>query len=215
MPLEHNSSKPAFKRNVSTLMGEVGKSPHVKSRDQALAIAFAIKRRKRAFGGLMQRPAGWQVRNEARGLMHTGPINSFVPGRTDKHNMNVPGGAYVLPSETISHLGQNNTAAGQAMANAMFGKSGPYGVGHVAMRAGPGAPRGRKHFAEGGATHDGAGEPTPVVTAGGEYVIDPMVVRNIGNGDLTLGHKILDHWVMQTRKDHIKTLRKLKPPAKS
>jgi hypothetical protein len=52
MPLEHSSSPAAFKRNVSTLMGEIGKSPHVQSRDQALAIAYATKRRGRADGGI-------------------------------------------------------------------------------------------------------------------------------------------------------------------
>jgi|SRR5215475_12181446 len=53
MPLEHSSSPGAFKRNVSTLMGEVGQSPHVQSRKQALAIAYATQRRgnRRADGG--------------------------------------------------------------------------------------------------------------------------------------------------------------------
>jgi hypothetical protein len=58
MPLEHSKSKAAFKRNVSTLMDEVGQSPHVKSRKQALAIAYATQRRghkggyARRFGSL-------------------------------------------------------------------------------------------------------------------------------------------------------------------
>ena len=47
MPLKKGSSKQAFKANVKTLMGEVGKSPHVQSRKQALAIAYAQKRRKK------------------------------------------------------------------------------------------------------------------------------------------------------------------------
>jgi len=51
MPLIHSSSAPAFKTNVKTLMGEIGKSPHVKSREQGLAIAYAIKRRGHADGG--------------------------------------------------------------------------------------------------------------------------------------------------------------------
>ena len=52
MPLEHSSSPGAFKRNVRTLMGEVGKSPHIQSREQALAISYAIKRRGHADGGV-------------------------------------------------------------------------------------------------------------------------------------------------------------------
>lgn len=45
MPLVKSKSKKAFKKNISTLMKDVGKSPHVKSKKQALAIAFAVKRR--------------------------------------------------------------------------------------------------------------------------------------------------------------------------
>lgn len=45
MPLKHSASKKAFQSNVKTLMGDVGKSPHVKSKAQALAIAYSEKRR--------------------------------------------------------------------------------------------------------------------------------------------------------------------------
>ena len=45
MPLQRSSSPQAFKTNVRTLMGEVGKSPHVQSRQQALAIAYETQRR--------------------------------------------------------------------------------------------------------------------------------------------------------------------------
>ena len=45
MPLKHSASKKAFKSNVKTLMGEVGKSPHVQSKAQALAIAYSEKKR--------------------------------------------------------------------------------------------------------------------------------------------------------------------------
>lgn len=54
MPLLHSASPQAFNRNVKTLMGDIGKSPHVQSRAQALAIAFATKRRAgRAAGGVV------------------------------------------------------------------------------------------------------------------------------------------------------------------
>lgn len=52
----------------------------------------------------------------------------------------------------------------------------------------------------------------PIVAAGGEYVIHPDVVKHIGHGDMTKGHKVLDKFVVHTRKQHIETLRKLKPP---
>lgn len=51
VPLIKSASDKAFRSNVPTLMREIGKSPHVKSRDQALAIAYSIKRRNRARGG--------------------------------------------------------------------------------------------------------------------------------------------------------------------
>lgn len=50
MPLDNSGTNAAFKRNVSTLMDEVGESPHVQSRAQALAIAYS-KKRGRAIGG--------------------------------------------------------------------------------------------------------------------------------------------------------------------
>ena len=44
MPLVKSPSKKAFKMNVETLMKEVGKSPHVQSREQALAVAYSEQR---------------------------------------------------------------------------------------------------------------------------------------------------------------------------
>src|SRR5262249_33211732 len=44
-----------FKENVRTLMGEIGQSPHVQSRAQALAIAYS-KERGRAEGGSTSTP---------------------------------------------------------------------------------------------------------------------------------------------------------------
>jgi hypothetical protein len=45
MPLIKSKSKKAFKKNVETLMKDVGKSPHVKTPQQALAISYAEQRR--------------------------------------------------------------------------------------------------------------------------------------------------------------------------
>ena len=47
MPLQKGSSKKTISANIDTLMGEVGKSPHVKNRKQAIAIAYAQARRKK------------------------------------------------------------------------------------------------------------------------------------------------------------------------
>ena len=216
MPLQHSASPQAFKANVRTLMNERGTSPHVKDKSQALAIAYATKRRaKRAVGGMMQ--PSWFEKQEAHNL-HTGPILSAVPGRTDRHNMSVPSGSYVLPAESISHLGQSNTLAGMKVANNMFGSAGPYGVAPMKMGHGMGLPKPPKPMAlsdKGGSRGEGTGAPVPVVTAGGEFIIKPEIVARIGGGDLKHGHKILDAFVMNLRKEHIRTLKNLPPPAKS
>lgn len=222
MPLQHSSSPQAFKANVRTLMDERGVSPHVKNAKQALAIAYATKRRAahRAMGGIGLSPASWQTRAEARNLMHTGPILSAVPGRTDRHNMAVPSGSYVLPADSVSHLGQSNSLAGLKVANNMFGAGGPYGAGAMRIAHGPGAPRPPKQMGimadRGGARGDNAaGSPVPIIAAGGEFVIRPEIVASIGGGDIKRGHKILDKWVLKLREDHKRTLKKLPPPAKS
>lgn len=48
MPLLKGSSKKTIGENIGRLMNEVGKSPHVKSRKQAIAIAFSKAREKRS-----------------------------------------------------------------------------------------------------------------------------------------------------------------------
>lgn len=217
MPLNKSGSEGAFKQNVKTLMGEVGKSPHVQSRSQALAIAYATKRRGRAMGGIASNP--FTLRNVVRREMHTGPIMSAVPGRTDKHAMNVPSGSYVVPADVVSHLGQNNTSAGmQVLHKELHG--GPYGGpgAKTPKIKGLGLPKPPKMSManKGGRKNDHhMGSPVPVMTAGGEYVIPPEIVLQFGNGDLKRGHAELDKRIMNLRKKHIQTLRKLPPPAKS
>ena len=89
-----------------------------------------------ALGGA---PAPWQIRAEAKSMMHTGPIMSAVPGRTDRHNMSVASGSYVVPAQAVSHLGQSNTIAGMKVLNSMFGHGGPYGAGEMGVKHGAGA----------------------------------------------------------------------------
>lgn len=197
MPLVQSGSKPALKENIKRLSGEVGKSPHVQSRQQALAIAFDVKRRNRADGG----------------SVFEGPIVSEVPGRTDKHDMAVGAGSYVLPAEHISHLGENNTLAGLAHIK----KIGALGIRKMAHYA-PGASAiiaKHRRRASGGRTQVApTGHPIDVVTAGGEHVLSPEEVKVIGDGDVILGHALLDNLVMKQREKHIKTLRGLPGPAK-
>lgn len=222
MPLERSSSEPAFKRNVKTLMGEVGHSPHVQSRAQALAISYAIKRRGKAFGGAQ---APWFVRSEARNMVHSGPVLSSVGGRTDHHPVSVPSGSYVFPSSHVSSLGQDNTLSGVNVLSRMF-KMGPYSSGPSAPIAHgrlPGPPR-IAHAAGGDSGgsrgRDHIGQPTPVAIAGGEFVVPPDKILQwmSDNGmkpDLKLAHEAFDKWVISRRKEHVKTLKSLPPPVKS
>lgn len=140
-----------------------------------MSIAYAIRRQSRAEGG----------------PVHAGPIMSAVPGRTDNHPMDVAEGSYVIPSETVSHLGENNTEAGMAVLSHMFGSIG------------------------GTSPEEGGEPPVPINAAGGEFVVPPSVVATIGGGDIKRGHEILDQWIMSSRKKHISTLRGLAGPAKS
>jgi hypothetical protein len=59
-----------------------------------------------------------------------------------------------------------------------------------------------------------AGEPVPIVAAGGEYVIHPDVIVKIGGGDIERGHKELDDFVNSSRAKTVKTLQKLPGPVK-
>jgi len=63
-----------------------------------------------------------------------------------------------------------------------------------------------------GARASGGRAPVEVVVAGGEYVITPEEVTQLGNGDIDHGHEILDHFVTGYRKKTIETLKKLPGP---
>jgi hypothetical protein len=171
-----------------------------------------------AFGGAPQMP--WFAKGEARNLTHTGPVMSAVPGRTDRHNVSVPSSSYVFPADFVSHLGQNNSQAGmKVLSNMGFGSGGP--LGGMKMPRGPGAPRPPRPMGipgdAGGRKGEGKiGTPTPVVIAGGEFVAPPeAIMKVLKTTDMKHAHKALDAWVMKVRKDHIKTLKGLPPPAKS
>jgi hypothetical protein len=153
-----------------------------------------------AAGGAV-RDAVADVRRARGGKVLTGAIKGDAPGRVDVHEAKVPDGSYVVSADVISHLGQNNSDAGLKMAEHMFGPKSNYA-----------SMAGEERHAGGKAT--GAGKPVDCVLASGEYAIAPHVVRSIGRGDVDLGHKILDKWSMDVRKDHIRTLASLPPPAK-
>jgi len=170
------------------------------------------------FGDQFKKAGGGSVgnfnpeRGAAIGLSRQGIIKSTVPGRTDKLNLNVPSGSYVIPADIPSALGQGNTTAGGAILDRMFNK-GPYGMNLPRAKSGSRVGRRKaslstQSFAEGG----DVGQITPIIAAGGEYMVHPETVAGLGNGDMDLGHSILDSFVKQVRAKHINTLKNLKPP---
>lgn len=139
--------------------------------------------------------------------IHSGPIHSSVAGRTDHLPMHVPSGSYVLPADCVSGApgAEGNTMAGFAHAKRVFGGM-PRGGGDQPYNH-KGGPYGMK---SGGAAHGDSG--IPIVAAGGEYVIHPDAVREIGGGDLDMGHRVLDEFVKRVRKELIHTLKHLPGP---
>jgi hypothetical protein len=168
---------------------------------------------KKADGGEVNAP--WFTKASAR-MPSSGMLKSSIPGRTDKIPMSVPGGSYVLPADIPSALGQGNTMAGGTILDKMFQK-GPYGMNLPKAKAGQSTKMSRmssltKTRVKTGYAEGGDVQSTPIIAAGGEYVLDPDQVAQVGGGDLTRGHEILDQFVKQVRQQHIQTLRKLPGP---
>lgn len=205
----------------------------VKNRKQAVAIALDVARRAgRAAGG----GTPWFVKQEARSMLHTGPIRGPVAGRTDHVPLTVPNGSYVLPADFVSHMGQNNTAAGHARISGMFahghlpgapgikgGAPKPPGLPKASSKGAPSifadggiarayADGGLTPYKAGGVTGDN-GDGVDIMGAAGEHVLSPEEVAMVGMGNVEHGHRILDEWVKRVRKDHVKTLQKLPGPA--
>lgn len=205
MPLIKSGSREA----ISTNIREMVHAGH--PQDQAVAAAMRNARKysvRKAGGGGFSAPMG--ERFASRQLFHEGFLHSSVPGRTDKLPISVKGGAYVLPADHVAALGQGNSLAGADIVNKMF-KMGPYGMPAGGVKSAKANVPHLKLRADGGEAEGGDG--VPIIAAGGEIVIPPDRIAD-RFGDVDKGHQALDQWVVSTRKKHIKTLRKLKPPKK-
>lgn len=157
-------------------------------------------------------------------ISHSGPINSSVAGRTDHLPLHVDSGSYVIPADIVSAYGEGNTSAGFKVMKRLFqgvpydGSGGPYGKGSRTYDT-EGGPYGQsdspyneeiQNRAKGGPS---SGK-VPVVVAGGEYSIPPHVVMQIGHGDMDRGHRVLDQFILRSRKELVDTLKKLPGPAR-
>lgn len=203
MPLIKSGSREAIGTNIKEM--EAAGHP----RDQSIAAALSTARRYgKAAGGIADET--FVKRGSSIKLGREGMLNSSVPGRTDKLPMNVKTGSYVLPADIPSALGQGNTMAGGEILKKMF-NSGPYGLPLGKGLGGRGSSgRMKKMFAEGGEAK--GDDHVPIVAAGGEYIIPPEVVQDIGHGNMKHGHDVLDKFVLKIRKHHISTLKKLPGP---
>jgi hypothetical protein len=202
--------------------------------DRAVRSASRRARQHLDVGGMPEIP--YFERQEARdisyGAVHPGGlVASAVPGRTDRHNINVPAGSYVLPADVVSGLGEGNTMAGAKVVDEML-STGPWGTRMPQIRHGGGygaIPRPPHAFedtpspilksfdsglATGGAKRGAPGKPIPIVVAGGEYIVRPDQVAAQGGGDIHRGHRILDKFVEHVRRKTVKTLKNLPGPVK-
>lgn len=176
-------------------------------RSDNVAIALDVARRRKADGGGISKKA------------HVGPIRSDVAGRTDHLPLHVPNGGYVIPADVVSHHGEGNTAAGFKALERLFGTFNRT-AGDVPYGQDEGLPYGGIPVrAEGGKVEKG-GDEVPIVAAGGEMSLAPEQIIRLGDRlgipDMTLedGHKLLDQFVLQSRANHIKTLKGLPGPRK-
>jgi hypothetical protein len=186
MPLKPGKSQKTISGNISEMMH----SGHPQK--QAVAAALNMARQAMERGGSPKHPK-----------VYHGPLRAAIPGRTDRLPIHVISGSYVLPADCVSTLGENNTEAGYEVVERMIEDARSRG-GRVGLE---------QKYGIKGPYHEDA-PLVPAVVAGGEYILTPDEVKLFGDGDLDTGHRALDDFVKSQRQKHIKTLKKLPPPAK-
>ncbi len=207
MPLTPGKSDAVISRNIR----EMRHSGYPQK--QAVAAALNTARQYRASGG----------KSGKNRIVHHGPINVAIPGRTDRLPIHVYSGAYVLPADIVSGLGEGNTLAGNRVIEKMLldGSLSKKSSGGAARALSASQNLQRKYGIKGPYHEDYTLDPSmhdgpsvPVIVAGGEYIIHPDQVMEIGEGDLDKGHAVLDAFVVSQRRALRKKLGKLPGPAR-
>jgi len=194
---------------------------------------------RRALGGLGVAPSPQQmgmfdIHRSIYSTYHPGGfIDSAVAGRTDDLPMAVAADSHVIPADVVSGLGEGNSLNGAALLDRMF-HSGPWGMGAIRSRVPAAMPRPAPSFAAGGPPSPGhpglgvarRGRTTEILAAGGEYVVRPEAVAEIGRrakarnprirkSDMAAGHDAIDRFIVEARKHIVATTQKLPGPVKS
>ena len=180
MPLHKSASKEAVSENIRQLRAEKYDPK------QAVAIALDIQRRNR-------RARGGALGDTHRPGIAEGFLDGDTAGRADRLRTVAPAGAYVIPADIVSALGEGNSAAGARVIQDMIAR-------RSMMRA------------AGGDVPQGA---SPVLLSDGEFVVKPDEVTGFGRGDHKKGVQWFDRWVVDQRRKHIRKLRKLPGPVKT
>jgi hypothetical protein len=184
---------------------------------------------RRQLGGYGPSPeamASFTARRGMGELYHPGGfIDSAVAGRTDHLPLAVPADSHVIPADVVSGLGQGNSLNGAHLLDTLF-HSGPWGLKATKSRAPAphrAGPQALPRLAAGGCDRT-----TPILAAGGEYLVRPEAVEHFGamakhrqperfagKTAMQAGHDSVDDFIVRARKQTVRTMKRLPGPVKS
>lgn len=192
---------------------------------------------RRAYGGLGVAPSPEQmgmldIRRSTNELYHPGGfLESPVAGRTDHLPLAIAPDSHVIPADVVSGIGEGNSLNGAHLLDQMF-HGGPWGVRAAKLRAPGSLPRPPRPMerSRGGAALAAGDAPertTPILAAGGEYVVRPEAVAHFGaiakrrdprrfarKSATEAGHDAIDDFIVRARKHIVATTKKLPGPVK-
>lgn len=202
MPLKSGNTQKIISQNIAELI----KSG--RPQKQAVAISLDKARKRKASGGGIAAAAQPIQPNEE--IKKEGLFAGDASGRSDTISATVPSGAYMIPADVVSALGDGNTESGAKVLDGLIpmqsDNDGDESTGITAALAKGGIVRPAPQ--KGGL----AGNPTPIKASNGEYLVSPERVAALGGGDINHGHDILDEFVQEVRQKNADKLKKLPKP---